>query len=104
MENNSEYVVLDTKAFDAFIEQKESILQRYNDINATYDNIVETLLESWIGRGANAFRSDAKKVKDNISGIYDVLKIMCDTLTDCRQVFDECDHALGDFNRNPDAG
>ncbi|MBP3250214.1 MAG: hypothetical protein J6M48_07680 [Ruminococcus sp.] len=103
MDNNGEYTFLNTKAFDAFIEQKESILQRYNGINSTYDEIVRTLLDNWIGRGADAFRSDAKKVKENISGIYDVLKLMCDTLTDCRQVFAECDHALGDFNRNPDA-
>ena len=40
MDNNGEYTFLNTKAFDAFIEQKESILQRYNEINSTYDEIV----------------------------------------------------------------
>lgn len=99
---NSEYNVLDTKAFDAFIAQKESLIQRYDDINSTYDQIVKTLLENWVGNGADAFRIDASKVKANITGIYDILKIMCDTLTDCRQVFEECDKALGDYNRNPE--
>ena len=101
MAENNEYVVLDTKAFDAFIEQKESLVQRYNDINTTYDEVVQNLLNNWVGRGAEAFRIDAKKVKANIGGIYDILKIMCDTLTDCRQIFDECDKSLGEYNRNP---
>lgn len=100
---NGEYNILDTRAFDAFIAQKESLVQRYNDINSTYDHIVKTLLDNWVGNGADAFRIDAGKVKANITGIYDILKIMCDTLTDCRQVFDECDKALGDYNRNPES-
>lgn len=100
---NSEYNVLDTRSFDAFIAEKESLVQRYDDINTTYDQIVKTLLDNWRGEGADAFRIDAKKVKANITGIYDILKIMCDTLTDCRQIFDECDRALGDYNRNPES-
>lgn len=99
---NGEYNVLDTRSFDAFIAQKESLVQRYNDINSKYDQIVKTLLDDWIGEGADAFRSDAKNVKANINDIYDILKIMCDTLTDCRQIFDECDRTLGDYNRNPE--
>lgn len=101
MATNSEYVILDTKAFDAFIEQSASLVQRYNTINSTYDEIVKRLLQDWIGEGADSFLDDAKKVKANITGIYDILKIMCDTLTDCRQVFEECDKSLGDYNRNP---
>ena len=76
----------------------------YKDIiNTTYDDIVKTLLSNWVGEGADAFEIDAKKVKANINDIYDILKLMCDTLTDCRQIFDECDKALGDYNRNPEA-
>ncbi|MCR4645629.1 MAG: hypothetical protein K5695_09515 [Oscillospiraceae bacterium] len=100
---SGEYVVLDTKAFDAFLAEKDDLLRRYDDINNRYDAIVSTLLDNWVGQGAMAFYSDAKNVKANISGIYDILKIMCDTLTDCRQVFDECDRSLGDFNRNPES-
>lgn len=104
MADNGGYVVLDTKAFDTFIEQSGDFVQRYNAINTTYDDIVKALLENWVGEGAAAFKKDARMVKANITGIYDILKIMCDTLTDCRQVFGECDKSLGDFNRNPDSG
>ena len=97
----SEYIKLDTRAFDKAIAQKDSLVNEYNAINTAYENAVSTLLKDWIGRGADAFKDDAKKVKENIAGIYDILKIMCDTLTDCREVFGECDRSLGEYNRNP---
>ena len=95
------FVVLDTRAFDAVIEKKEDLITSYAKINEEYDRIVKSLLDNWKGRGADAFQRDAQTVKTNIVGIYDILKIMCDTLTDCRKVFEECDKTLGDFNRNP---
>ena len=104
MAENTENFVLDTKAFDAFITESPNLVQRYDTLNTTYDDIVKILLNDWVGEGAEAFRIDAKKVKANITGIYDILKIMCDTLTDCRQIFEECDKSLGDYNRNPSSG
>ncbi len=95
------YVVLDTKAFDAAIAQKDGLIQAYDALNTEYDRIVSTLLRNWKGKGADAFMNDAQTVKTNITGIYDILKIMCDTLTDCRAVFAECDTGLGEYNRNP---
>ena len=96
------YVCLDSRAFDRFINQKQDLIRRYNEINRNYDMIVRTLLSSWQGRGANAFARDAFTVKKNITGIFDILRIMCDTLTDCREVFGECDKGLGEYNRNAD--
>ena len=98
------YVVLDTKVFDQFIEQSVSFEERYRAINESYDEIVRTLLANWEGEGADAFRTDANAVRSNITGIYDILKTMCDTLKDCRQVFAEADTALGEYNRNPSSG
>ncbi len=103
MEDNG-YVVLDTKAFDAAIAKKADLINSYNALNTEYDRIVATLLNNWKGKGATAFKKDAQTVKTNIVGIYDILKIMCDTLTDCRSVFAECDTALGEYNRNPGTG
>lgn len=97
------YVVLDTRAFDAAIGMKEDLIRFYDALNTEYDRIVNTLMQNWKGRGADAFKNDAKAVKTNIIGIYDILKTMCDTLEDCRTIFAECDSALGEYNRNPDA-
>ena len=98
----SGYIKLDTRAFDRAIAQKDSLVREYTAINTEYERAVSALLSNWKGKGAEAFRDDAKKVKENITGIYDILKIMCDTLTDCREVFGECDKSLGDYNRNPE--
>lgn len=97
------YVVYDSKALDAAISKKEDLINSYNEINEEYDRIVSTLLSNWKGKGADAFEKDANTVKTNIVGIYDILRTMCDTLTDCRTIFAECDTSLGEYNRNPDS-
>ncbi len=103
MQDNG-YVVLDTRAFDDAISRKADLINSYDALNTEYDRIVTELLNNWKGKGADAFKKDAQTVKTNIVGIYDILKIMCDTLTDCRSVFAECDTALGEYNRNPESG
>ena len=97
------YVVLDTRAFDAAIGMKDDLIRSYEALNTEYERIVNTLMENWKGRGAETFKKDAKAVKTNIIGIYDILKTMCDTLEDCRLIFAECDKSLGEYNRNPDS-
>ena len=99
---SDDYVVLDTRAFDAALAQKQALINRYDEINNRYDSIVASLALNWKGRGATAFLKDAQTVKTNIVGIYDILRIMFDTLTDCKTVFSQCDTSLGAFNRNPD--
>lgn len=96
------YVALDTKSFDKALEKKQQLISKYNSLNTEYDRIVNNLMSNWKGRGADAFLKDAQTVRKNIVGIYDILRVMCDTLTDCKAIFAECDSALGDYNRNPD--
>lgn len=101
--SDGEFVVLDTSAFDRAIAKKQTLINSYNAINEEYDRIVSNLLTNWKGRGATAFQKDALTVRTNIVGIFDILKTMCDTLTDCREIFAECDKALGTFNCEPDS-
>ena len=98
------YVILDTRVIDKVIAQRESLMNSYKEINDEYDRIVRDLARNWKGRGADAFQKDAKAVKRNITGIYDILRTMCDTLTDCRAVFSECDSGLGNYNRSQNFG
>lgn len=100
MKNNG-CVLLNTKSFDQAISKKASLISRYNALNNEYDEIVNRLLSNWKGKGANAFQADARTVKANITGISDILGTMCDVLSDCRQVFGECDTTIGEYNRNP---
>jgi len=92
---------IDTKAFDAVMDIKDELVSDYDKLNSEYDRIIETLLSNWQGKGADAFREDATKVKTNIGGIHDILNTMCDTLTDCRSIIAETDTAMGDFNSKP---
>ena len=94
------YVKLDTRSFDRALEKKNRIVESYNNLNKEYDDCVKKLMENWKGSGAEAFQQDALTVKRNIVGIYDILTLMFDTLTDCREIFAECDKGLGDSNRN----
>ena len=95
----SNYHLLDTGKFDEFLSQRSTLLNTYNRLNKEYDAIIKELMKNWKGRGAEAFESDAKKVKANIVGIQDILQTMCDTLEDCLKVFQEYDSSLGKANR-----
>lgn len=92
--------VLDTRSFDEFLSNKNRLIQRYDELTREYDEIVSTLSSNWKGRGADAFKKDAENVKANIAGIRDILIIMCDTLESCKEIFMECDTALGQANEN----
>lgn len=96
----AEYNLLDTRAFENFINSQKDLKTRYSDISTRYQNIVRELMKDWKGRGAEAFQEDSQKVMSNISGIQDILSTMCDTLRDCRDIFGECDTSLGANNRD----
>jgi len=100
-DTGSEYKLIDTRAFDAAIARRESLENKYTDIITTYDGIIKRLNEQWQGKGAAAFFEDAETIGNNIKGIADILTTMCNTLNDCRDVIQQTDKALGDFNRNP---
>lgn len=95
------YKLLDTGMIQKAVAKRDDILQKYDKINSDYDAIVKKLLENWKGDGAESFEKDAKNVKANLTGVYEILKIMCDTLQDCLSVFQECDTGLGEYNRDP---
>ena len=93
------FVLIDTSIIDEVIGRKDHLVSEYDAINTEYERIIADLLKEWKGKGANAFKNDAEKVKTNIAGIYDILKIMCDTLEDCKSIIAEADTALGEYNR-----
>jgi uncharacterized protein YukE len=96
-----EFVTLDTRSFDMVKDLQDQLVAEYDSICTDYDTVIARLLENWVGRGADAFRDDATKVKNNIGGIYDILRMMSDTLDDCRALFAEADQANGEMCQNP---
>lgn len=100
----ADYNLLDTQAFENFINSQEKLKNRYSSIKNQYSQIVKDLTANWKGRGADAFLEDSQKVMINITGIQDILYTMCDILNDCKDVFAECDSSLGMNNRNAIGG
>lgn len=96
--NDDSFVLIDTAKIDEAMAMRDDLLRQYDEVNIMFDEIVEKLLQNWSGSGANAFRADAGTVKTNIGGIYDILKIMCDTLEDCKYVIGETDKELRKVN------
>lgn len=94
------YELLDTGAFEKFISSRTQLKERYQEIRDRYNRIVQDLMNGWKGRGAEAFESDTEKIITNITGLQDILATMCDTLQDCRSIFDQCDTSLGSGNRS----
>jgi len=95
----NEYGLLDTQAFKTFLSQKAEILQRYKTLNDKYDDTIDRLLDNWEGQGATAFDNDSTRVRANIHGIYEALKMVFDMLEDCLIIFENQDAQLGEHNR-----
>ena len=96
----AEYKLLDTQAFENFINSQNSLQTRYSNVSIKYKEIVRDLTSNLKGRGADAFREDSEKVMRNITSIQDILTTMCNTLSDCIEIFSECDISLGNANRD----
>lgn len=94
------YRRLDTNDWNTFLNSSAKWIQQYENINTQFKAATDTLLQSWEGYGAEAFREDAKQVMSNLKGIQDILETMCSTLSDCKAIFDECDRALKASNEN----
>ena len=93
----SEYILLDTAIIKNAIAKKTDFVTRYDNLQSEYERIVKELSDNWKGYGADAFCQDALKVQKKIGSIYDILKIMSDTIDDCIQVFSDSDKSLGKY-------
>jgi uncharacterized protein YukE len=98
---NAEYNVIDTGSFNAVINIREQLNDEYKKIETDYERIVGRILANWTGKGADAFMSDAAKVRTNIKCISVVLGDMCDTLRDAHEMIETTDKLIGEANRNP---
>ena len=94
----NECISLDTNVINKVIRSKDEIIMEFNQLSADYNNIVNELLKNWDGKGASEFRESAVNMKENIGSINSILHEMCDVLIDCREIIEDCDIEIGDFN------
>lgn len=96
---SSEYRLIDTRKFEAFIRQKDTIPRQYNELKAQFDTIVSTLLDHWEGEGADAFRADSEIMRKNMEGMGEMISTLCATLSDIYELLLEADTRIGQANR-----
>lgn len=98
----SKFVSADITAIARFIDQSPEVIQEFDAIKETFNSINATLLRSWKGEGAEAYKRETDHILENIGGIKDVLdSINNGAIRDIRDQYSKLDEELGEFNRNP---
>lgn len=97
---SSEYVLLNTAAFDAFLAQKDKIPARYTALATRFDTAVATLLRQWKGEGADAFAADSTVLQKNMTALDETLSTLCATMADIHELLQQQDARLGQSNRD----
>ena len=90
---------LHTQALDDFIAACPVFLRRYQSILTTYQSACQTLLQTWKGRGADAFAQDEKMMLTCLQQSEQVLSTLFTAVKDCRDLYLEADSGLGAQNR-----
>lgn len=98
----SKFVSADITAIARFIDQSPEVIREFDAIKEKFNSINSTLLKSWKGDGAEAYKKETDHILENIGGIKDVLDgINNSAIKDIRDQYSKLDEELGEFNRNP---
>lgn len=99
---NGKFVSADITAIARFMDESPAIIREYDEIKKQFNTINETLLKSWKGDGADAYKRETDHILENIGGIKDVLDGLNNSaIKDIRDSYSKLDEELGQFNRNP---
>lgn len=99
---NGKFVSADIEAIARFIDQSPDVIKEFDEIKKKFDSINSTLLKTWKGEGAEAYKKETDHILENIGGIKDVLDgINNGAIKDIRDQYSKLDEELGEFNRNP---
>lgn len=99
---SSKFVSADITAIARFIDQSPEVIREFDAIKDKFNSINATLLKSWKGDGADAYKKETDHILENIGGIKDVLdSINNSAIKDIRDQYSKLDEELGEFNRNP---
>ena len=102
--SNAEFVSADIEKWERFENESHEAVNEFISIKEEFDRINNTLLNSWQGMGANAYRSETAHILEKIGGIEDVLKSINESvIKDIRDAYNNLDNELGEFNTNPDS-
>lgn len=100
--SSSKFRSADITAIARFMDQSPDVIKEFDELKKRFNSINETLLKSWEGDGADAYKYETDHILENIGGIKDVLDgINNSAIKSIRDEYSKLDEDLGEFNRNP---
>lgn len=97
-----DFVSADIEKLVQFEKDSADAIKEFNAIKTEFNNINSTLLKSWSGEGADAYKIETDHILEKIGGIEDILTgINEGAVKDVKDTYIYLDEQLGEFNRNP---
>ena len=100
--DDNKFRSVDITKIGAFIDKCPDLIKEFGAIKDKFDEINRTLLESWVGEGADEYKKEAESILSKIGDLGDVLnEITNGTIKDLREAYSSFDEDMGKFNQNP---
>jgi len=98
------FVEADIGKIEKFEQESQEAITEFQAIKDKFNQINETLLSSWKGSGAKAYKKETDHILEKIGGVKDVLDtINSGVIRDVKDAYNKLDEQLAEFNRNPDS-
>jgi WXG100 family type VII secretion target len=85
---------LDTKSFTDAISAYGRHIRTFDGIVRGVNTTTGRLIDRWVGKGRNAFKSDCDKVQRNLVDITEIMNEIRDTLNDAHAEYRETDQSV----------
>lgn len=97
-----DYISADIGALEAFIQKSQDAVKTFTSIKDDFKTINDTLLKTWKGEGADAYKQEVDHIMENVGGIEEILKSINEgVINDIKNTYNQLDKELGEFNLNP---
>ncbi len=96
------FIEADIGKLEQFVSQSEEAVTEFKAIKDKFNDINETLLSSWEGSGAHAYKKETDSILEKIGSLKEVLDTMNNgVIKDIISAYNQLDEQLAEFNKNP---
>lgn len=101
----SKFVSADIEKLVQFQKDSDDVITEFNNIKKEFETINNTLLATWEGEGADAYKVVADNILEKVGSFEEVLRTINEDVVDgIVSEYSRIDDELGAFNRNPSEG
>lgn len=98
---DSLFISADIEKLNQFERESAEAISEFKSIKEEFENVNATLLKTWQGAGANAYKNETDHILEKIGGIEDVLKSINESvIKDIRAAYTKLDEELAEHNKN----